>query len=151
KRQHIIDRWWSDWPSAAVGLPTGAASGFFALDIDNKPGGTNGFAWLSDMESEHGPLPETARVTSPNGGLHIYFKYVVGTRNRGVLGAGVDIRSEGGYVLAAGSVMHDGRAYKWVGETRDIADAPAWLLDLLLPKSAPTHSHYTASSSTNIA
>lgn len=149
KFPRILERWWSDWPDAAVGLPTGSPTGFFALDIDNKPGGANGFDWLSDMEAEHGPLPDTARVISPNGGMHIYFKYVVGTRNRGALGAGVDIRSEGGYVLAAGSTMSNGRQYKWVGDTREIADAPAWLLDLLLPKSAPTHSNYTANATTN--
>jgi len=147
KFRRIIDRWWSDWPDAAVGLPTGSPTGFFALDIDNKPGGANGFDWLSDMEAEHGPLPDTARVKSPNGGLHIYFKYVVGTRNRGALGAGVDIRSEGGYVLAAGSVMANGRRYEWVDDTREIADAPAWLLELLLPRSAPSrvavHGHAT--------
>ncbi|WP_421445338.1 bifunctional DNA primase/polymerase [Agrobacterium tumefaciens] len=147
----IIERWWSDWPDAAVGLPTGEKTGFFALDIDNKPGGANGFDWLSEMESEHGALPDTARVTSPNGGLHIYFKYVVGTRNRGALGAGVDIRSEGGYVLAAGSTMANGRSYKWETETREIADAPAWLLDLLLPKSAPAHTQYSLSAATNNA
>lgn len=152
KTQRIIERWWSDWPDAAVGLPTGSATGFFALDIDNKPGGANGFDWLSDMEAEHGPLPPTARVTSPNGGLHIYFKYVVGTRNRGALGAGVDIRSEGGYVLAAGSTMHDGRTYKWVDDIREIADAPDWLLALLLPRSAPTRvANYTPGAATNNA
>ncbi len=147
----IIERWWSDWPDAAVGLPTGEKTGFFALDIDNKPGGANGFDWLAEMEAEHGPLPDTARVTSPNGGLHIYFKYVVGTRNRGALGAGVDIRSEGGYVLAAGSTMANGRSYKWETETREIAEAPAWLLDLLLPKSAPAHTQYSLSAATNNA
>lgn len=147
----ILDRWWTDWPDAAVGLPTGSPTGFFALDIDNKPGGSNGFIWLDEMQAEHGPLPSTARVISPNGGMHIYFKYVVGTRNRGALGAGVDIRSEGGYVVAAGSTMSNGRQYKWVDDVREIADAPAWLLDLLLPKSAPTHSSYTASSATNNA
>ncbi len=147
----IIERWWSDWPNAAVGLPTGEKTGFFALDIDNKPGGANGFDWLAEMEAEHGPLPDTARVTSPNGGLHIYFKYVVGTRNRGALGAGVDIRSEGGYVLAAGSTMANGRSYRWETDTREIADAPAWLLDLLLPKSAPAHTQYSLSAATNNA
>lgn len=147
----IIERWWSDWPYAAVGLPTGEKTGFFALDIDNKPGGANGFDWLAEMEAEHGPLPDTARVTSPNGGLHIYFKYVVGTRNRGALGAGVDIRSEGGYVLSAGSTMANGRSYKWETDTREIADAPAWLLDLLLPKSAPAHTQYSLSAATNNA
>ncbi|SOC93573.1 AAA domain-containing protein [Rhizobium sp. AN5] len=147
----LIERMWTKYPDAAVGLPTGEKTGFFALDIDNKPGGANGFDWLSEMEAEHGPLPDTARVTSPNGGLHIYFKYVVGTRNRGALGAGVDIRSEGGYVLAAGSTMANGRSYKWETDTREIANAPAWLLDLLLPKSAPAHTQYSLSAATNNA
>lgn len=133
--QHIVNRWFNDWPDAAVGIPTGKDAGFFVLDIDNKPGGANGFEWLAEMEAEHGPLPETARVMSPNGGEHIYFKYVDGTRNRGNLGAGADIRSEGGYVVAAGSVMADGRAYRWTVDADGIppiADAPAWLLDLVV-------------------
>lgn len=151
KIKRVIERWWSDWPDAAVGLPTGSPTGFFALDIDNKPGGANGFDWLSDMESEHGPLPATAKVKSPNGGLHIYFKYVVGTRNRGALGAGVDIRSEGGYVLGAGSVMANGRGYEWVDDVRDIADAPPWLLELLLPRPAATSTHRGTSFASNSA
>lgn len=137
---HIVNRWFSDWPDAAIGLPTGKDAGFFVLDIDNKPGGANGFEWLAEMEAKHGPLPETARVKSPNGGEHVYFKYVEGTRNRGNLGAGADIRSEGGYVVAAGSVMSDGRAYRWAVDTNgipDISDAPAWLLDLVVRKEQP--------------
>lgn len=145
KMRRIIDRWWSDWPDSAVGIPTGAATGVFVLDIDNKPGGANGFDWLEEMEAEHGALPETARVTTPNGGLHIYFNYVAGTRNRGALGGGVDIRSEGGYVLAAGSRMTDGREYKWEPDADKIpkvADAPQWLLDLLLPKHQPSGGYH---------
>lgn len=142
KYKRIIERWWKDWPNSVVGLPTGAASGVMVLDIDNKPGGANGFDWLAEMVALHGDLPETAQVTTPNGGLHIYFRYVDGTRNRGALGGGVDIRSEGGYVVTAGSVMADGRAYEWVtppadGELPAIADAPDWLLELLLPKAKP--------------
>lgn len=140
--KHIVSRWFSDWPDAAVGLPTGKDAGFFVLDIDAKPGAANGFDWLAEMEAEHGPLPETARVASPNGGMHYLFKYVDGTRNRGNLGAGADIRSEGGYVCAAGSVMSDGRAYRWVeqpdpNKIPPIADAPAWLLDLVVRRHEP--------------
>jgi hypothetical protein len=152
--QHIVNRWWEDWPDAAVGIPTGEAAGFFVLDIDNKPGGANGFEWLAEMEAEHGPLPDTARVSSPNGGLHIYFKYVAGTRNRGTLGAGADIRSEGGYVLAAGSVMSDGRAYRWSEPCEGIppiADAPAWLLDLVVRKQAPATNTTAPTTQTNSA
>jgi len=149
KTKRILERWWSDNPSSAVGIPTGEKTGVFVLDIDAKPGGANGFEWLEEMENENGELPVTARVTTPNNGLHIYFKYVPGTRNRGALGGGVDVRSEGGYVLAAGSVMADGRSYKWTPESAtipEIADAPDWLLELLLTKphtttSAPYQPH----------
>lgn len=148
KTERILDRWWADHPASAIGIPTGEKTGVFVLDIDAKPGGANGFEWLEAMEAEHGQLPPTARVITPNNGLHIYFNFVSGVRNRGGLGAAVDLRGEGGYVLAAGSVMADGRAYRWTPESTtipDIADAPEWLLELLLPKAhtaaAPYHPH----------
>jgi len=140
KFQHIAERRWSDYPDAAIGIPTGPLTGVFVLDIDQKPGGANGFEWLADMEAEHGPLPPTRRATTPNNGLHIYFKHVDGVRNRGGLGAGTDLRGEGGYVLAPGSIMGDGRAYVWENANADILDAPDWLLELLLrqPVTAPS-------------
>lgn len=149
--ERIIRVWWGRSPDAMIGIPTGARAGFFVLDVDNKPGGANGFDWLDEMEALHGALPETARARTPNNGLHILFNYVPGTRNRGALGDGVDIRSEGGYVVAAGSVMGDGRRYEWVdsaGEVLDamppIVDAPEWLLALVLkPKVEPAHTGAT--------
>lgn len=131
--ERIVTEWWRRYPDAMVAVPTGSKIGAFVLDVDNKPGGSNGFDWLEDMEAEHGPLPETARVTTPNGGIHIFFNYVSGTRNRGALGAGVDIRSEGGYVVAAGSKMADGRSYEW-SPNAPIADAPDWLLELVVKR-----------------
>src|SRR5690606_13004993 len=132
--ERIIREWWRRTPDAMVGVPTGSKIKAFVLDVDNKPGGANGFDWLDEVEAEHGPLPYTRRVKTPNGGLHIFFTYVPGTRNRGALGAGVDVRSEGGYVVAAGSQMADGRAYEWVDADAPIADAPDWLLALVLPR-----------------
>lgn len=148
--ERIIRVWWERNPDAMIGLPTGSKAGFFVLDVDNKPGGANGFDWLEEMEAIHGALPDTARVRTPNSGLHILFNYVAGTRNRGALGAGVDIRSEGGYVVAAGSVMGDGRRYDWVdreGNVLDsmpaITDAPEWLLALVM-RPAPEPTRYAA-------
>lgn len=133
----IIREWWKRHPDAMVGVPTGSKIDAFVLDVDNKPGGSNGFDWLDEMEAEHGPLPHTRRVKTPNGGLHVFFKYVPGTRNRGALGAGVDIRSEGGYVVAGGSQMADGRRYEWEDPEAPIADAPDWLLDLVVKRDPP--------------
>lgn len=135
--ERIIREWWKRYPDAMVAVPTGSKIDAFALDIDNKPGGSNGFDWLDEMEAEHGPLPVTARVKTPNGGLHIFFKYAPGTRNRGSLGAGVDIRSEGGYVVAGGSSMADGRTYEWEDPDAPIAEAPDWLLGLVVRREQP--------------
>lgn len=131
----IIQRWWSDNPDALVGVPTGAPSGFWVLDLDLKPGVADGHQWLEAMESANGPLPETRRAKTANGGTHIFFRHVNGVRNRGGLGSGVDVRGEGGYVVMPGSVMSDGRHYKWISEA-PIADAPDWLLELVLPRQA---------------
>lgn len=150
----IVRELWRRNPRAAVGIPTGERTGVFVLDIDMKAD-ANGYLWLDEMEGRYGDLPITAQASTPSGGRHIYFKYVKGTRNRGALGAGVDIRSEGGYVLAPGSVMATGKAYEWIDHDSHgmpaIADAPEWLLELLLPKAA-THSTaptYTGASGAN--
>lgn len=138
--ERIVRELWSRNPEAAIGIPTGSKTNVFVLDIDVKSG-VNGFDWLREQESLHGDLPETAKASTPSGGVHYYFKYVENTRNRGALGAGVDIRSEGGYVLAPGSVMATGKSYQWLDfdgpGIPPIADAPQWLLDLVVRKAAP--------------
>lgn len=132
--RRIIERWWADNPDALIGMPTGAKAGFFVLDLDIKAD-ADGHDWLADREEENEPLPLTRRVRTANGGTHVFFRYVDGVRNRGALGRGVDIRGEGGFIIAAGSVMADGRAYTVI-EDAPIADAPAWLLKLVLPPPA---------------
>ena len=47
-----------------------------------------------------GKLPTTVQVKTPHG-MHLYFTYIEGSKNSvGVIGAGIDIRSEGGFVVA---------------------------------------------------
>lgn len=132
KSERIIREWWRRTPDAMVAVPTGAAIDAWVLDLDRKPGVGDGHDWLADMEAKHGPLPETARATTMGGGTHIFFRHVEGIRNRGSLGVAVDVRGEGGYVVAPGSVAADGRRYEWTSEA-EIADAPQWLLDLVCP------------------
>jgi hypothetical protein len=85
-------------------------------------------------------MPKTATASTPSGGVHYYFNMVEGIRNRGALGEGVDLRGEGGFVLAPGSVMAAGK-YQWLDldapGVPHIADAPQWLLDLVVRKTAP--------------
>lgn len=130
--ERVIRELWKRNPEAIVGVPTGERIGAWVLDIDNKQG-KDGRPWLAAKEAEHGLLPDTLRVETANGGgTHIFFTYVHGVRNRGDLDPGVDVRGEGGFVIAAGSVMADGRSYT-ISNDAPIADAPQWLLDLVLP------------------
>lgn len=141
--ERIVRGFWERNPSAIVGIPTGEKLGAWVLDVDmhqDEHGNTiDGFAALSALEKQYGPLPKTATVRTAGGGEHRYFRHVAGVRNRGALGAGLDVRGDGGYVIAAGSVLSDSRSYTWVDHDGDglpdIADAPDWLLELVLPRS----------------
>lgn len=54
-----ITAWWTTWRGAMIGVPMGAASGVFCVDLDRKPGGDDGVATWAKLESEHGEAPET--------------------------------------------------------------------------------------------
>lgn len=136
KNERIIREWFGNrHPSALVGAPTGENMGAWVLDVDIKHGVGDGFEWIAEMEDIHGKLPRTATVETPRGGRHLYFKHVPGIKNRANIGHCIDVRGAGGFVILAGSRMTDGRAYEWLDDTGpdDIADAPQWLLDLVLP------------------
>ncbi len=138
KNSRIITEWWRRTPDAMIGLPTGKETGIWILDLDIKPGVGDGHEWLDRMEDEHGELPDTARVKTMGGGTHVFFNHVAGIRNRGGLGTCVDVRGQDGYIIAPGSVAGDGRTYEWIDHDDidnlpKIADAPQWLLDLILP------------------
>ncbi len=90
-----IRRWWSRWPSANIGLPTGTASGLLVLDEDPRHGGT---ASLHALEGEHGRLPTTATIGTGGGGRHYILKYPAAELIRnsaGKLGPGLDVRGGG--------------------------------------------------------
>lgn len=127
-------------PGATIGIPTGESFGAWVLDLD-RHGDKDGHVWLADMEKLHGPLPDTARATTANGGTHIFFNHHPGVRNRAAIVDGVDTRGEGGYIVGPGSVMADGRSYQWVDHDGaglpEFADAPDWLLDMVVSKAAP--------------
>jgi hypothetical protein len=126
-----IRAWWQQHPNAMIGVPTGKASGFWVLDIDVKPK-KDGSASLARLESVNGALPPTLSGATPSQGVHYYFKHDDVVRNSGSkLGIGIDVRGEGGYVIAPGSVRDDGCYYEWHSETSEIAIAPTWLVALI--------------------
>jgi hypothetical protein len=123
-----LEDWWRRWPEANLGIRTGGESGLVVLDVDLQHGGA---ATLKRLEAEHGPLAETARSLTGSGGWHLIFRHP-GTELRnsaGALGEGIDIRGDGGYIVAPPSVHENGRAYRWLRRLElGIADAPTWLV-----------------------
>ena len=67
-----IRQWWTRWPQAAIGQRTGEASGLFAVDVDPRNGGDIS---LENLESDHGPLPETVESQTGGGGRHLLFAW----------------------------------------------------------------------------
>lgn len=103
-----VARWWQRWPGANVGIATGDASGLFVLDVD----GDEGRQALAELVRLHGPLPMTA-VGRTARGIHCYFNLVAGTDARNSSGGGLDVRANGGYVLAPPSLHPSGVTYAW--------------------------------------
>ncbi len=141
KNLRLVNILWERNPGAMVGIPTGEQLGAFVLDVDvhkdDEGNIINGYEALAALEAIHGELPPTATAKTAGGGEHRYFKHVPGVRNRGKMGAGLDLRGSGGYVIAPGSKTADGRVYTWLDYDGEglppLAEAPAWLLDLVLP------------------
>ncbi len=135
--------WWERHPNAMIGIPTGRANGFWVLDADVDPvKNLNGLQTLSGLTARHGELPTTRTSITPRGGRHFQFRWHEGLTLRnstGNLGSGLDVRGEGGYIIAPPSMRADGVPYQW-DETagKELADAPSWLVDLASPKKLST-------------
>ena len=126
-----ITEWWTIDPRCGIGIATGSASGVWVLDIDTRHDGDES---LADWESENGDLPMTMLVHTGGGGYHHYFKWsdAVEIRNRANVLDGVDVRGEGGFVVAPGSAHVSGRRYVLdVESTSAPVDAPPALIELV--------------------
>lgn len=133
--ERVIRELWKRNPGALVGIPTGERSGFWVLDVDVPPKHEDGRPWLNHQQHKHGAFTTKSAETG-SGGLHFLFTHEHGIRNADVA-TGVETRGEGGYFIAPGSVMEDGRTYRWLTDS-PIERAPQWLLDMLIkPKTAP--------------
>ena len=129
-----IDAWWKKWPWANVGIVTGQLSGIVVIDIDPRHGGNDA---LDDLFVKHGAFPETVEVMTGGGGRHFYFKAPSHQvkNSAGLIGSGIDVRGENGYVLAPPSEHISGNKYELEASSEPsmvgLAEMPAWLFDYL--------------------
>jgi predicted P-loop ATPase len=141
-----LDQWWGRWPSASIAIRTGpapAGAGIWVLDLD---AGTDAHARVNAAAvvagDPAGSTWATLTARTGGGGLHAIFRLspadvallgelglTLPTRN-GIGGKGLDVRADGGYIVAPPSVHESGRSYAWQ-EQRDVIPAPRWLLQLV--------------------
>jgi hypothetical protein len=96
-----VEAIWRRHPTANVGVRTGRLSGISVLDVDPASGGGES---LAAIETEHGPLPGTITQITGGGGIHLVFRWKAGLGiGAAEWGPGLDLRSEGGYIVAAPS------------------------------------------------
>jgi len=142
-----IRTWWTRWPTAGVAIATGATSGLVVVDVDPRSGGFDG---IEDLEATHGRLPFGPIVLTGGGGTHSYFRPEPGDAppcRTGLGGfAGVDLKSEGGYVIAPPSIHPSGEAYTWhpvLGENEVLPELPRAIPDLATARPERQKTSYT--------
>lgn len=122
----VISGWWSTWPDADICIATG--NGLVVIDLDVK-GKEDGTVSLLNWIADNGSLPPTAVVRTGSGGQHHYYLVNSTYPNSRGLCPGIDIRSDGGYVVAPPSV-----GYSWMNGL-PIAQADQRVYDFLEGKS----------------
>ena len=117
-----VATWWREYPDANVGIAMGKVSGLFALDVDPRHGGRESSIALSQ---ELGKTPFSIRSDTGGGGYHRFFAYPaagIPTRRRLPGSPGIDVQSDGTFVVAPPSRHVSGECYAW-SESRDPASA----------------------------
>jgi hypothetical protein len=114
----VITRW-QLCPDANIGIVTGTVSGIIVLDLDGPE------------VAQHREIPTTP-ISLTGNGLHIFFRH---SGARSFRRPGMDLKADGGYVVAPPSVHPSGRRYEWqLGPCIEPAAPPDWLMDLILPR-----------------
>lgn len=111
--QQISD-WWKKWPHANIGISTGLASGLIVIDVDFRHDGETS---LNSLQTKFPATFDSPNVLTGNG-YHFYFAYpetkspISSTTQFNGL-SGIDIRGEGGYIIAPPSQHISGKSYQW--------------------------------------
>lgn len=126
-----VRAWWGKTPDANIGIATGNMSGgLLVIDCDvDEDRDEDGLRTLNSWENEHGALPETATVITGRGGQHLFYRTDEPisisqdmTEDKHI---GIDIRCNGGYIVAAPSVHPNGNTYELQDYFEDVPIAAA--------------------------
>jgi hypothetical protein len=134
-----IEQWFAQRKDANLGVVTGRISGLVVVDIDPAHGGEES---LEALERRHGKIGKAVESRTGGGGRHLYFRYPgLPVRNRTAIAPGIDVRTDGGYVVVPPSVHPSGRSYAWIHGcdpwSAEAAPIPEWLLELVIGGRTP--------------
>ena len=101
-----VRNWLRQWPNLNIGVVTGAISNCVVVDAD----GVEGIRSLDNLQL-------TSSLSSLTGnGKHLWYKHPgLAITNSVRAYAGVDIRGDGGYIVAPPSVHENGKRYRFLG------------------------------------
>lgn len=128
-----VREWLTRWPEANLGIVTGAVSGLVVVDLDGEDA-------VREFLTRWGDKPLSTPVVRTGKGVHVYFRHPGRPVPNRVRVLGMDIRGDGGFVVAPGSVHESGHAYRFLlspddAATRNGGDPllpmPEWLAELL--------------------
>lgn len=125
--------WWRYWPWAGIGIVTGARSQLVVIDVDPRHGGSDTLGLLVERQ-ELAATTLTARTGS--GGLHLCYRLPSGRKAGNTSGRlpgvgvtpGIDVRGDGGYIVAAPSSHRSGGRYQWDAHSPTVDTAPSCTL-----------------------
>ena len=129
-------RWIQKNPNINIGMLTGKSSGVIGIDADGEEGRKH----LEKISK--GDLPDTAKFTTPGGGIRLLYKYP----NHIELKTKVDrldgehsevcFMSDGKQTLLPPSIHPNGGRYEWINAPWDveIAEMPKWMIDYMTVK-----------------
>ena len=119
KDSDLVKKWWSMWPEANIGVATGLKSDLVVVDIDNRHDGDKSWEkWKNENSTEESLTAKTGD------GFHYYFRAdSKKLKSRASALKGIDIRGEGAYVVAPGSLHHSGKKYEWSSPEKRVPDS----------------------------
>lgn len=114
-----VNEGWSQWPWASIGLVTGKLSGVSVVDVDPRHNGKTD------------NLEETVKSQTGSGGWHYFYVYSPEVHSQNGLREGIDLKSDGGYVILPPSEHKSGNKYKWITPpfVNEFKQLPQWIID----------------------
>ncbi|MDZ4684607.1 MAG: DUF3987 domain-containing protein [Planctomycetaceae bacterium] len=126
-----VEKHWREHPGHNPAIVTGAANRIVVVDVERE-----GWDQFCQLQEKFGPLPATRTVLTGGGGWHYYFvapsgEPRIGNRSH-LCNYAIDVRGNGGYVVAPGAVHRTGGEYQWHNPFAAFAEMPGWLYDLVI-------------------